>query len=259
MLEQLAVGYAVTFALSVARLGGFVTVSPLPGEQAPLSTRVGLVMVLAVVITPLVRPPAGGLDLGLGLVIPAATELGLGLLVGVAFRFVLAAADVLGGVLSQAVGIGMPSLFNPTAGVQDTAIGQIYGLFTLLLALGLGAHRVALAYLLESFQALPVGSVLHLERSVPVMVELAGTTVAVGARLAMPVVATAVALYLVLALLARAAPSMQLFSIGFTVLLLVGFSTMIASAPSIGQGLAEHIGLLGSVLDRLLTSVSPSR
>jgi flagellar biosynthesis protein FliR len=254
--ESLATTYAVSFALSVARVAGFVVVSPLPGEHAPMHARVALVLVLGVLVTPIALV-SNGLTLGLGLAVPAMLELGLGLLIGIAFRFVLAAADSLGGLLSQAVGLGMPSIFNPSLGAQDTAFGQVMGLFALLLALALGVHRVALSYLLASFRALPVGGALRLDRSLPVMIELGGAAIAVGARLAMPVVVAAVAIQLVLALLARAAPSMQLFAIGFTVLLVAGFAISIASIPSIGRGLAEHFTVLGGAIDRLLVAVSP--
>jgi flagellar biosynthetic protein FliR len=259
MLERLAVGYAATFALSAARVGGFVAISPLPGEHAPLQARLGLVLVLSMVVTPLVIAPGAAPELGLALLVPAVTELCVGLLIGLVFRFVLGAADVLGGVLSQAVGLGMPSLFNPAAGAQDTAVGEIMGLFAMILALGVGAHRVVLAYVLESFRAVPVGSAVHVASSAPLFFELAGRAVAVGAHLAMPVVATAVAIQLVLALVARAAPSMQIFSIGFTVLLLVGFGTLMASMPAIAAGLVDHLALMSSALDRLLSGFVLSR
>lgn len=258
MWGSLAVSYAAGFALAAARIGGFVVVSPLPGEHAPAQSRLGLVLALAVLVTPLVevRP---GLEIGLGIAIPVATEVALGLLVGMVFRFVLAAADVLGGVLSQAVGLGMPSLFNPAIGAQDTAFGQVMGLFALLFAITMGVHRTVLAYLLASFRALPVGGALHVERSWPVFVELGGAAIATGARLAMPVVVAAVAIQIVLALLARAAPSMQLFAIGFTVLLLAGFAITLTSIPAIGRGLAEHLALMAGAIDRVLVAVSPWR
>lgn len=257
MLQELAVAYATTFALSAARVGGFVVASPLPGEHVPQSARLGLALTLAAVVTPLVNLPHGAPPLDLTLAIPAASEVGIGVLIGLAFRFVLAAAEVLGGSLSHAVGLGMPSIYNPSLGAQDTALGQLTGLFVMLFALSVGAHRVALAYLLESFRALPVGGVVHLSRALPVMVELAGAAIATGTRLAMPVIAVALAVQLALALLARAAPSMQLFSVGFSVLLLTGFATIVASVPSMGRVLAEHLSVLASVLDRLLTQLAP--
>lgn len=261
MLEGLILPYAATFTLAAARVGGFVAVSPFPGAEAPAMARLGLVLVLAVVVTPLASLSGGVARLGLGLelVVPATYELGLGLVIGAAFRFVLAAADVLGGAVSQAVGLGMPSLFNPAIGAQDTPLGHVMTFFAVALALALGVHRVVLAYLLESFRALPVGAPQRLTESAPVFVELAGTAIAVGTRLAMPVIATALAIQLVLALLARAAPSMQLFAIGFSVMVLVGLTTLVAALPAMVTGLGEHLAMTGSALDRLLARVSSQR
>jgi flagellar biosynthetic protein FliR len=75
----------------------------------------------------------------------------------------------------------------------------------------------------------------------------------------MPVIAASVALQLVLALLARAAPTMQLFSVGFPVLLLAGLGILVTGLPAMTVGLAEHFGVLGPVLDRLLTTLSSWR
>lgn len=256
MLEATLLAHAAMFGMITSRIAGFVVASPFPGNEVPATQRVGLVVVLALLVTSMIPPPAVTPGLDLALVGPVACELGVGLMIGIAFRFTLSVADVLGGVLSHAIGLGTPSLFNPAVGVQDTTIGHIAGAFTMLLALAVGAHRTVLGYLLESFRALPVGKSLALTAVTPLFIELANSAIVGGVRLAMPVLAVSIAIQAALAMLARAAPSLQIFSIGFTILLLGGLSTLQASLRGIGAGLIEHIGTIAGTLDRLFTALS---
>ncbi len=256
MLEALILGRAATFALVVSRIAGFVAVSPFPGNDVPVTQRIGLVAVFSLLVTSMAIPSAASPALDLTVVIPAATELGVGLAIGLAFRFTLAVADVLGGVLSHSIGLGTPSLFNPALGTQDTSLGHITGAFTMLLALGIGAHRTVLGYLLESFRALPVGRACALPAVAPLLISLADASILAGVRLAMPVLAMSVAIQVALAMLARAAPSLQIFSIGFTMLLLAGLSTLEVSLRGIGVGLVEHVATLATTLDRLFLALS---
>ena len=101
MLEALFAAYASTFALVVARIAGFVVGSPFPGSNVSRSQRIGLVMVLAWMTTSFAhgqaRPPAFGLDLILAVVV----EVFAGLVIGLTFRLVFAAAEIVGQLLGQ--------------------------------------------------------------------------------------------------------------------------------------------------------------
>ena len=80
-----------------------------------------------------------------------------------------------------AAGLSSPSVLNPTLEAQDTAIGPHRQLFALLLALGAGVHRVALADLLTSFRDLPVATVtLSAGEPCSRFVDLAVTSFVVG-------------------------------------------------------------------------------
>jgi flagellar biosynthesis protein FliR len=71
-------------------------------------------------------------------------------------------------------------------------------------------------------------------------------------RLALPVLAISLAVQTALALVSRVAPSLQIFSIGFAVLVATGLVTFMASLRAIGTGILEHLGTLPGFLDELL-------
>ena len=252
MLEALVVGYALRFALITCRIAGFIAASPFPGDSIPLTARVGLLVVLSAVSALAIGAPEALPVLGLTLAVRSVAELGLGVLIGFAFYVLFAAADILGGILAHGIGFAMPSLLNPAFGNTDTAIGNLVSSFSMLLVLSMGLHRTAIGYLLESFRAVPPGHLVPLADAMPLFIELVGTSIVAAARLAMPVVAVSITSQVALAMLSRASPSLQIFSIGFTLLILAGLSTLAASLQEIAVGLMQHVGTLPTTLDRLL-------
>jgi flagellar biosynthesis protein FliR len=256
MLQQLALGYAATWALVLARVSGFVIGSPFPGAHVSNTQRVALVVTLAWIATSF-APTAGvphDLDSRLGLL--AASELGCGLVIGLAFRFVLVASDVLGQVLSHAIGLSSASVLNPTIGQVDTVLTRIVTLIALLLALTAGVHRIALGALLASFRALPLGSPMSFQATTATFIEMTIESFAVGVRLAMPVMAVALVVNLGLAMIARVAPAIQIFSVGFAVLLATGTLVLLSSLRDVGSGLLLHFSSLSRFIDTLLIGLS---
>ncbi len=252
LLQRLIVENAALFALVFSRIAGFVVVSPFPGQNVSRTQRASLVIVLAwaaMSFAPRARIPT---DIGLELFAQAALEIGCGVVVGVAFRFVFAAGEVLGSVLGQMTGLSSPSVLNPTMDSPETAIGRIIGLCALLLALSAGTHRVAIGGLLESFRALPVGG--EAVRGAPLLrfVDLGTDAFVVGVRLATPIVGVALLVQLALAMVSRAAPSVQIFSVGFGVLFTSGMLSLITCLGDMAAGLNAHFASLAPFVDEVL-------
>lgn len=247
---------AATLALVASRIAGFVVVSPFPGDRWPATARVALIVVLSYLTASFI--PATGLppEVGLPLIGAGIVEFLCGVIIGAAFRFLMAAADVVGGISAQTSGLGAASLYDPSTGSPDSALSQMMTLLAVCVALAIGAHRVALAYLMESFRVLPIGGVpWGVPFGMSVLVDMSGQCLVIGVRLAMPAIAVSLTVQSALAMVARAAPSLQIFSVGFAVMIVAGLATILASLPAIGTGLAEEMGQLGMLLDRIFESM----
>ncbi len=247
---------AITMALVFCRVAGFMVLSPFPGSWVPKRPRVALVISLAFTVG-LSIPRAEGLSLDLLLVLAAANDFMVGALIGGAFRFVIAAAEFMAGMVSQASWLSAPVSMNPDLGAQSQVLGQISTLLALLVALSAGMHRMVIAYLFESFHVLPVASPMHISQGILPYVDLAGRSFDVGMRLALPVLAVSLAVQTALALISRVAPSLQIFSIGFAVLVATGLVTFSASLPAIAAGMLEYLRVLAPFLDDVLSRLRP--
>jgi flagellar biosynthetic protein FliR len=243
----------LAWALIASRLAGFVAVSPFPGNNAPVAQRAALVATLSFFVTSLAPVDHVPKEMDFHLIASAVTELLAGLCMGFAFRLVMSSSDVLGAMISQACGLSTPSVLNPATEAHETPLSKAFSLLGILLAVGMGAHRTALVYLIDSFQALPVGSDMFVAASAPRLCDIAFDAVAVGVRLAMPALGIYLLSQLALAMVARAAPQLQIFNIGLTVTLGAGFVMLMASLGSVSRGLMEYLATLGPRMDSVLS------
>lgn len=252
-LASTLAGHAATFALAACRLAGFVAVSPWPGPDAPVKQRVGLVVVLAWVVAGATPNVATRLDLAL--VGSASVELLCGALMAGVLRFALVAADLVGAAFSHATGLGVPSVLNPHLESHDTVGGRIASLMGMLLLVTVGAHRVALAYLIESFHAVPVATPMSVAAGAAVLVDQLAGAMLLGVRLAAPLAAMALVIQISLAIVARSAPSLQLFNAGLTVMLASGMLVLLGTLGDVGGGLAESFASTSTRLDAVLAAL----
>jgi flagellar biosynthetic protein FliR len=177
--------------------------------------------------------------------------------VGFVLRLSLAAADVAGGALSQATGLGIASVLDPNHEGSDTVASRIVTLFALALAVAVGAHRTALAYLLESFYALPIGTPIDPSQGATVLIEWVGEAIALGVRISMPVLAITLVAQAILAFVARTAPALQLYNLGVTIMVAAGFAAFLGTAPDTSSALSADLDAMPGRIDRLLTEVRP--
>ena len=255
-LTRLLLVQALTFASIMSRIAGFTVVSPLPAGQAGPTQAVGFVCVMSWVVSLYAQPLVPLNVSGPRFFSTVALELGCGIAIGFGFRLTVAMAETVGSLYAQATGLSTPSIYNPSIESQETALARAVTLLALLLAIAAGVHRIALGYLLESFRILPVGSAISLEATAPVFVSLAGSSLAEGMRLAMPLVAISLVTQVALAIVARAAPSMQIFSVGLTVLIVTGFTTILSSVDGLGSGLNGYFGSLPARMNLVMVALS---
>src|SRR5690606_32134749 len=128
-------------------------------------------------------------------------------------------------------------MFDPMTGQSDSVLTRLFRSLALLLGLAAGVHRYIIGGLLLSFQRVPVGSALRPDLSAPYLLRLTADVLEIGVRLALPVIAVLLMIQVALAFVSRAAPAMQVFSIGFVVLFLAGGLVLAMAMPDIGQEL----------------------
>ena len=248
---------AAALALAVTRVTGFVMVSPFPGKNVPTQSKIGLILLFAFLARAANPITAAHLTLDFSLIAIVPTELAIGFLIGFIVRISFASAEILASSFSQATGLTMGAVFDPALGSEDPIPARVVTMFGMLLFVAVGAHRVAIAYTLESFRALPVGSAVRISAAAPSIVDFLEQVTEAGVRIALPVMAVALVVQVTLALIARASPSLQIFSIGMGVTVAAGFLVIMGSMNDAGDGLAADFQRESARIDQVLLDSAP--
>lgn len=229
--------------VAMIRPGAAFFAAPLFG-MAAVPAQLRLVIALAIGMAgmnavPFTLPPDGVTSVqGAAMVMG---EVLAGLALGFAVQIGYSAAMLAGETIANAMGLGFAAMQDPTSGASSTAMGQLLGLLATFMFLSIGGHLTLATIIVESYRALPVGDAWLSNDSVHGLVLFGGDMIAAGLVIALPVGFALVLVQIVMGMLARSAPSMNLFSVGLPATLLAGLVLLAIAAPSIGEGITTSI------------------
>lgn len=234
----------VGLSLTLSRIAVIVGLTPFfGGSQVPRLLRVGIAVALALVWwqvpdhnDELLRRASGAAWLWL-LLMGREVVIGLGL--ALAMRLVLVPARIAGEFIAQEMMLSFAASTSPQSETPSTLPGQFLEITALVLFFGLDGHHILLAILHAAWSSWPIGQWQLWPHS-----DWLGAIRLVmnsGLQLALPVVACLFFSGIALALWARAAPSLNLFSLGFVLRVLAGLVALYVFAPVVIVGLAQVV------------------
>jgi flagellar biosynthetic protein FliR len=251
------VTWAVAVSLLLARVGAFVNALPiLSGNNVPRMVRAGLTLALSLLWFDFSAVPNGELfttsfEIGwLAYGIAMGREVLLGTVLGYAFGLILVPARVAGEFIIQQMGLTLGNIADPTAGNPTGPITQVFEMLGILLFLGMDGHHVFLAALYRTLARWPVGGLLP---AAPVAQLVSGASAAEewGLLLIAPLGLCLFLTTVVLALMTRAAPQMNIFSVGFALQIGIGLVGAFLLLPDLLAAMVSAFGRASEFLIRL--------
>jgi flagellar biosynthetic protein FliR len=224
--------WITAFMWPLSRIIGLIMAAPLFGNQAiPSRVKSGVVIVLTLIVAPLlpsmpVVDPASPTGL-----LMLAQQWVIGLAIGFVFRIVLAAVEMAGEAISMMSGLGFASFFDFQTHAQTDAIRQLLVLMTTAVFVAMNGHLALISALVESFSTLPIASEPMDQASLWQLVLWGGAIFSYGVQIALPVITAILIANIALGILTRAAPQLNLFNIGFPLILGITFVSMALIIP----------------------------
>ena len=205
---------------------------PVLGQRmVPARVRVGLAFLIVVAAqASLPAMPQVALDSPLAFMLVLQNVV-IGLTLGFAVRIVFAAVEFGGELIGLQMGLNYAGFFDPASGGQATATSRFFGSIVGLLFIVINGHLLVVAAVVQSFQVFPVAPepFAFLRTLRP---QAWGSEVfALGLWIALPLIAMLLFVNLVLGIISRVAPQMNVFAIGFPVTLGVGLIGMLLTLP----------------------------
>ncbi|MEZ5753686.1 MAG: flagellar biosynthetic protein FliR [Paracoccaceae bacterium] len=248
------VEWLAVYLFAMLRIGAFLLASPaFGGRFVPLQVRIVATAVLALPVM------AGGVALpgpaelaGLQAVPLVLRELAVGLVGGLVLTILFGAATLAGDRIAATAGLGFAAQYDPSAGGQTPVVAQIFGLFLTMVFFSVNGHLAVIRIVLESYVMLPPGGEIDLPRLVQAGLIAGGRMFVLGSAMMLPVVAALLLLNVVVGVLTRSAPTLNIFSFGFPVTMTVTLILLYLTAPGMATALEdvvfEGVGMLEALL-----------
>jgi flagellar biosynthetic protein FliR len=249
IVQALAPAHWPTLVLVSARMVGLMLAAPLWSfASMPKSVRGALVIVLTVTVLPTVSETPLAPDY-MGLVLPLASELMLGLAIGLVGAVFIAGMGLAGEVATLQMGLNLGPSFSPMSDATVTGLGDLKTMLALAIYATLGGHLVLLTGVAGSFQSIPPGAAPDIVNGGRAVAALAGTVFTVAARAGAPIIVALLLANLGLAILSRAVPQLNAMAVGFPVTIGLGFLVFGAALPYTGPFVGRWVGgMHGSVV-----------
>jgi flagellar biosynthesis protein FliR len=240
--------YATVFGLIVARLMGFFLTMPLFAFRAfPITTRATLAFLLALSILPLA---AGRLEEVQALdsnFFALFVELAIGLTIGFMVRLGFLAFDLLAEIVSVQAGLSFAAQFSRDPALLSGLTGEFIGMIILALAFAMNIHLAVLDLLIGSFSLLPFGSWVA-SWTPESMVLLASHAFVIGLTLTLPVLVVYLLFNVTQAVVVRVSPQMNLFAVGFAILVPLAYVVLALLLPVFPEALERALELPMSLI-----------
>ncbi len=220
------------FGLMLARTGALFAVAPILGLGTGMSGyKVALIFLISLVLyIALGQPLPPGTD-GPTFAVMMARELLIGAFVGFTLEVALLAVRVAGEMIGHEMGFMVARQVDPITGVQSSLITNVYENVFLLALLLLNGHHWLLRALDSSFAFAPVGE-LTLGADLPATFQaMFSEMFSAGIVFAAPVMVFLVIVSVLIGILARAVPTLNVLEIGFTLRVIVSLCAMYMFAP----------------------------
>ncbi|MFI8580391.1 flagellar biosynthetic protein FliR [Ectopseudomonas khazarica] len=235
-------GWVGQFLLPLFRIAAMLMVMPIIGTQlVPTRVRLYLALAISVVLVPTLpsMPQVDALSLRSLLLI--VEQVLIGAMLGFVLQLFFHLFIVAGQIIAMQMGLGFASMVDPTNGVSVPVLGQFMLMLVTLLFLAINGHLVALEVLAESFVTLPYGQGLMVDHYWTLAGKL-GWVIGAGLLLTLPAVTALLVINLAFGAMTRAAPQLNIFSIGFPLTLAMGlviFWVSLSDFGSLFQALAS--------------------
>lgn len=230
------------------RIGSCLMVAPAFGAvSVPVRVRIVLAGALALLVAPLVSVPDVAPLSAAGVVITIQQVI-VGAALGFSLQILFEAVSLGGELLANSMGLSLAFNLDPQNGASTPSLSQLYSVLVMLIFLVLDGHLALIRTLVEGFHTLPIGTSGLGANGLWSVVDWGSELFSGALAVALPGVTALLIANLAFGVVSRAAPTLNIFSVGLPVSLVFGLVALIAGLPALESSFTR---LLAGALDFL--------
>lgn len=240
----------LAFIMVLTRISAFFMVAPVfSWTIIPLRIKAAFVLLITIFFSMIKPPGAGYDDIGvLEAILLISNEATYGLALGLIVVLVFTAVKFSGRIIERQMGLAMANILDPLTGEMGQPLGMLLETTFILLFLSANGHHLFLLIISRSYEAFPAGTIPSIPILTDGIIKAGSTLLIAGLRLAGPILAAFLMLMVVLAVLARIAPEMNILFISLP--MRVGLGLLMAGIflPMILGFVTEFADWMGKLL-----------
>ncbi len=216
------------YILIIIRISGFVTVAPFFSMTGvPNRVKAGLAVFLGILTANMLSytPLEYQGTIGFGLLV--VKEMLAGVILGYMASICRYIINFAGEIIDMEIGFSMASSFDPSTNTQVTVTGNYYSYMIMFFLLVTDMHYYLLSAILDSFKLVPVGSVLLDGNMYVIMLQFIVDYFIIGFRIVLPFFAASLMANVVLGVMAKIAPQMNMFAVGMQIKVIIGLFVLL--------------------------------
>jgi len=240
----------LSFIMVLTRVSAFFMVLPVFGWTAiPVRIKVALALIVAIFFSIVTPVGIEARDICIfEAMLMVVNEVFYGLALGLVFAIIFGVVKFGGQIIERQMGFAMAEILDPFTDESEQPLANLFEMIFILLFLSANGHHLFLLVISKSYEAFPAGSIPTAATLAGGMVETGSTMLTAGLKFAAPILAALLLLMVVLAVLARVVPEMNILFISFPVCIGVGLLTVTIFLPFINDFVGEFAGLMGKLL-----------
>ena len=214
------------------RIGAMLLAMPVIGTRlVPTRVKIIITFTITLLVLPLLPELPRVEALSLEGLFVSVQQILIGLAMGFTLQLVFGALMIAGESIAMSMGLGFASMVDPTNGVNVPVSSQLFIIIGTLLFLALGGHLMLIQLVVSSFETLPIAPA-GIGRDSFWALAAWGSQMFIGALwLAIPALITMLVITLSMGVMTRAAPQLNIFSVGFPVTMFMGFIILMLVIP----------------------------
>ncbi|MCT4545401.1 MAG: flagellar biosynthetic protein FliR [Vallitalea sp.] len=238
--------YLDVFLLIFVRMISFFISVPLFGMKSiPKVAKIAMAFFMAVIIINLYPMK---IDVTSADIIPYAIlvikEFIVGWLIGFGAYLAFSIITLAGQLIDYQIGFTMVNVFDPLSQIQLTITGNLYYYLLLLMMLATNTHYFFIKALSESFKWIPIGKAVFRPKLYHSVLSFFTDYFVIALQIAAPMIGVMLIINVVLGILARATPQMNMFVIGLPLKLIVGLVVLLITLsmfPSVSSWIFDKM------------------
>lgn len=172
-----------------------------------------------------------------------------GLAIGYVTKLVFSTMEIAGHLVDFQVGFSMASVYDPSMGIQASNYGRLYYWMSICIFFLLDIHHKVIGTLIKSFEYVPLNTITFDGINVEVILKIFSRVFELALNLAAPMIIVVLVTDVVLGVISRTVPSINVLILGMPLKALVSFLAAMVSLSWIMNSMGTIIQLIPGYLE----------